>query len=66
MIGKTSYNIGAGKTKTVKVKITNAQARKQLKKGKTLKARYSGPNLTGGTVKLKQRGHHKKHGHHKR
>jgi hypothetical protein len=54
VIGKASYDVGAGKTATVKVKITNGQVRRLLKEGKTVKAGYAGPGLKAGTVKLRK------------
>jgi hypothetical protein len=52
VIGKSSFSLAAGKSKTIKVKITNAQAKKLLNQGKTVKAKLSGAGLKG-TVKVK-------------
>ena len=51
VIGTASYNIAAGKSATVKVKL-NGKAKKLLKEGKTVKAKLSGKGLSG-TIKLK-------------
>jgi hypothetical protein len=50
-IAKGSFDIAAGKSKTVKVKVTNRQAKKLLGAGKALKASYGG--ALEGTVKIK-------------
>lgn len=52
MIGKASFSIAAGKSKTIKVKITNGQVKKLLNKGKTVKAILSGKGIESTTVKL--------------
>jgi hypothetical protein len=54
VIGKAAFTIPAGKSQTVKVKITNKTIKSQLHQGKTVKVTVSGPNLHG-TVKLKQK-----------
>ncbi|HTR74158.1 MAG TPA: IPT/TIG domain-containing protein [Solirubrobacterales bacterium] len=56
VIGKTSYNVAAGKSKTVKVKITNSQIKKDLNNGKTVKAQLSGSGIKTSTVTLKPDG----------
>ncbi len=54
VIGKATFSIGAGGTKTIKVKITNNQVKAKLKEGKTVNVKLSGgPGLNGTTVKLK-------------
>jgi hypothetical protein len=50
-IGSSSYDLAAGKSATVKVKLS-AAAKKLLKEGKTVKATLSGSGVKG-TVKLK-------------
>ncbi len=53
IIGKASFQIAAGKSKTVKVKITSGQIRKQLGKGHTVTARLKGSGIKPRTIKLK-------------
>jgi hypothetical protein len=53
LIGKASFSIAAGGRKTVKVKISNGQARKLLKQGKVVKAQLKGSDVANRTVKLK-------------
>ena len=55
VIGSASFNVAAGKAATVKVKITNSQAKKQLSNGKTVKAQVSGDSVKSSTVKLKSK-----------
>ncbi len=50
-IGKSHFEVSPTSTANVKVKITNAQVKKLLKKGKTVKATVAGGGLSG-TVKL--------------
>lgn len=52
-IGSASFNVVAGKSAAVKVKITNSQVKKQLNNGKVVKAQVSGPSVKSSTVKLK-------------
>ena len=52
VIGRATYNIAAGQSKTIKVKLS-AAAKKALKSGHTLKAKLSGPGVVNRTVKLK-------------
>ena len=52
VIGKGSFSLASGASKTIKVKITNGQAKKLLKSGKTLKARVTGPGIEPRIVKL--------------
>ena len=51
VIGKGSFNIDAGKSKTIKVSITNGSAKGQLNSGKSLKATYSGGLKGSVTIK---------------
>ena len=51
VIGTASYDIAAGQSQTIKVKLSGA-AKKLLKEGKAIKAKLSGPGAKG-TVKLK-------------
>ncbi|HEX3240950.1 MAG TPA: hypothetical protein VHR18_12565 [Solirubrobacterales bacterium] len=51
VIGKASYNVEAGKSKTIKVKL-NGAAKKLLNEGKSITAKLSGPGMKG-SVKLK-------------
>lgn len=53
VIGGESFRIAAGKSKTIKVKITNGQVKKLLKEGKTVKMIVSGTGIKSGNVKLK-------------
>jgi hypothetical protein len=52
-IGTGSYEIAAGRTATVKIKIVGGQVKSLLNNGKTVTATYSGQGLKSGTVKLK-------------
>jgi hypothetical protein len=52
VIGKASFSIAEGVTATLKVKLSGP-AKQELAKGKTLKAKTSGPGVTPSTVKLK-------------
>jgi hypothetical protein len=52
VIGQASFSLAAGASTTLKVKLSGA-AKKELNKGKTLKAKLSGTGITGSTVKLK-------------
>ena len=52
VIGKASFSLAAGASKTLKVKLSGA-AMKELKKRKTLKAKVTGTGVTSSTVKLK-------------
>jgi hypothetical protein len=52
VIGKASFSIAEGATATIKVKLSGP-AKQELSKGKTLKAKTSGPGVTASTVKLK-------------
>jgi hypothetical protein len=61
VIGKASYEVPAGGSQTVKVKITNAQVKKELSEGKTVKAKLSGTGIKSATVKLKPAKAKKKH-----
>ncbi len=56
VIGTASYNVGAGMSKTIKVKITNGQIKKRLKGGKPVKATVSGQGVQKSKVKLKASG----------
>ena len=56
LIGKASFSLAAGASETLKVKIANAQAKRLLKQGKTLKAKVKGTGVKPGTVKLKPAG----------
>ena len=64
VIGKSSYSVGKGKTKTIKVTIKNGWVKKQLQKGKKVKAFYSGSHLKNGSLflKLKNVRKHNNHG----
>jgi hypothetical protein len=53
VIGTAPYNVGAGMSKTIKVKITNDQIRKRLKEGRSVSATVSGQGVKQSTVKLK-------------
>jgi hypothetical protein len=53
VVGKSSFKIAAGKSKTIKVKITNGQIKSQLKKGHTVKVQLKGSGLKNRTIKLK-------------
>jgi hypothetical protein len=53
VIGKSSFKVAAGKSKTIKVKITNQQIEKQLRKGHTVKVQLKGSGLKNRTIKLK-------------
>lgn len=66
IIGKASFAIAAGATKTVKVKIANGQVRKLLGRGKTVKAQLRGTGLRPRTVKLKPQGKARPKRHRKR
>jgi hypothetical protein len=52
VIGKASFSLAAGASKTIKVKLSGP-AKQELAKGKTLKAKLSGTGITSSTVKLK-------------
>jgi hypothetical protein len=52
VIGKASFNLADGASATIKVKLSGP-AKQELAKGKTLKAKTSGPGITPSTVKLK-------------
>jgi endonuclease III len=60
VIGKASFSLAAGESKTVKVKITNAQAKKILNQGKTLKAQVKGAGVETRSVMLRLAGVGKK------
>lgn len=51
VIGSSSYSLGAGKSQTIRVRITDVQAKKRLEEGKVVKASLSGPGLAG-TVRI--------------
>jgi sugar lactone lactonase YvrE len=51
VIGSSSFSLGVGKSQTIRVRITDAQAKKRLKEGKVVKASLSGPGLAG-TVRI--------------
>jgi len=54
VIGSASYEVVGGQSKTIKVKISNGAAKKQLNKGKSLNATPSGEGLTGpSSIKIK-------------
>ena len=53
VIGKASYKVASGVSKTIMVKITNGQVKKELNQGKTVKAKLSGSGIKTSTVKLK-------------
>lgn len=55
-VGTASISVAAGKSATVKVKITNGQVKKQLNDGKIVKVQVSGPSVKTTTVKLKTAG----------
>jgi hypothetical protein len=55
VIGTASYNVGAGMSKTIKVKITKDQIRKRLKEGRSVSATVSGQGVKQSKVKLKGR-----------
>ncbi|HEY8082598.1 MAG TPA: IPT/TIG domain-containing protein [Solirubrobacterales bacterium] len=52
VIGKASFSLAAGTTKTLKVKLSGP-AKQELTRVKTLKAKLSGSGITARTVKLK-------------
>lgn len=52
VIGKARYNIAAGKSKTIRVRIANGAAKRMLRRGRIVKATLSGKGLRGA-VKLK-------------
>jgi hypothetical protein len=52
VIGKASFSLAAGASKTLKVKLS-APAKQELAKGKTIKAKLSGTGVAARTVKLK-------------
>jgi hypothetical protein len=52
VIGKASFSLAEGATANIKVKLSGP-AKQELAKGKTLKAKTSGPGVTASTVKLK-------------
>jgi len=52
VIGKASFSLASGASGTLKVKLSSP-AKKELAKGKTLKAKASGSDVTASTVKLK-------------
>ncbi len=52
VIGKANFDLAAGKSKTLQVKLS-APAKQELAKGKTLKAKLSGTGVAASTVKLK-------------
>jgi hypothetical protein len=56
MIGKTSFDLASGAEKTVKVKITNPQAKQLLNKGKKLRATVKGSGVKPRTVDLRKSG----------
>ncbi len=60
VIGSATYDVAAGKTATVKVKITNAQVKKMLKEGRTVAVSFKGAPGVKGSVKLKTSKKHKK------
>jgi len=51
-IGKASFSLDSGTTKTLKVKLSGP-AKTELNKGKTIKAKVSGTGVASSTVKLK-------------
>ncbi|MBS1884238.1 MAG: hypothetical protein JSS97_14930 [Actinobacteria bacterium] len=51
--GTAPFSIGAGQTKTIKVKITNSQVKKNLSKGKTVAVQLTGSGIKASTLKLK-------------
>ncbi len=53
VIGIASYNVGAGMSKTIKVRIINDRIRKRLKEGRSVSATVSGQGTKQSTVKLK-------------
>ena len=64
LIGKRSFSIAAGKSKTIKVKIANRKARQLLRKRGKLVARVRGPGVRTRNVQLRQRTARKRHRHH--
>jgi Divergent InlB B-repeat domain len=56
-IGKASFKLAAGAAKTLKVKLS-APAKRELAKGKTLRAKLSGTGIAASTVKLKPAASH--------
>jgi hypothetical protein len=63
VIGSATYNVAAGKSAMVEVKITNSQVKKQLDSGRAVKAQVSGDSVKSSTVKLKPKPAGKKGGH---
>jgi hypothetical protein len=65
-IGKASFSLAAGKSKTIKVKITNGQVKQELAHGRTVKAKLKGRGIKSRTVKLKpaKKKHRRARGHH--
>jgi len=59
-VGKSWLSIAEGNSKTVKVKITNGEARKLLRKGQIVKGELRGSGIKNRIVKLKQQGGGKK------
>jgi hypothetical protein len=59
VIGKASFNVAAGKSKTIKVKLSSA-AMKILKEGKKLKAQVKGAGVETRSVMLRLAGVGKK------
>ena len=66
LIGKARFSLAAGASKTLKVKITNGQAKRLLKRGKAVKAKLKGSGLKSRTIKLKPKGKKKSKRHHRR
>ena len=52
-VGKGSFSIAVGKSKTIKVKITNGQVKKELSKGRTVTVQLKGSGIKSRTIKLK-------------
>ncbi|HWM64715.1 MAG TPA: hypothetical protein VNP96_12095 [Solirubrobacterales bacterium] len=59
-IGKAAYSIPAGESKTIRVKINNAQVKRLLGKGHTVKVKLEGPGFKSRTLRLKPRAAHDK------
>jgi hypothetical protein len=56
VIGTASYDVKAGKSKTIDVRIINAQAKKRLREGESVNATVSGQGVQEGKLKLKAAG----------
>lgn len=65
-IGKGCFRLGVRESETVKVKMTNRQAKELLEEGKTVKVQVKGCGVKSLGVKLRRSAVKKKHKRHRR